>query len=196
MPGMETEYEAKFLDVDKDEMRARLKAAGATLKRPEFMQKRWVLDLPPEAKAKGTWVRVRDKGDKITMSYKSHQGTEIQDQKELMLVVDSFDNAVEFLQKLGCPPESYQESMRELWILDGVEITIDTWPFMEPLVEVEGRSEAEVREAAIKIGFDWSKALFCGVNKVFQMKYGPDTHIRRLPRLTFDMLDPFLVQRE
>ena len=62
MPSMETEYEAKFLDVDKDEVRARLKAAGATLERPEFAQRRWVFDLPKELHSKHVFARVRDEG--------------------------------------------------------------------------------------------------------------------------------------
>lgn len=43
---MDIEYEATFENVDKDEMRTRLEKAGATLCRPEFLQKRVVFNLP------------------------------------------------------------------------------------------------------------------------------------------------------
>lgn len=33
---MQIEYEAKFLDIDKDEVRERLRKAGAELVRPEY----------------------------------------------------------------------------------------------------------------------------------------------------------------
>lgn len=35
---MEIEYEATFINVDKDEMHQRLKDAGAILVRPEYLQ--------------------------------------------------------------------------------------------------------------------------------------------------------------
>ena len=37
---MQVEYEATFADINKDEMRGRLREAGAKLVRPEFLQKR------------------------------------------------------------------------------------------------------------------------------------------------------------
>jgi adenylate cyclase class 2 len=188
---METEYEAKFLNVNKDEVRAHFVKSGVSLVRPEFLQRRWVIDLPPQMQAKGTWLRVRDEGDKITMSWKARTGDKIDDQKELTLIVDDFDKAVEFLGILGCPPESYQETQRELWIMDDVEITIDTWPFLENFIEIEGKSEESVKRAAEKLGFDWSKAWFDSVTAIYRRKFGPGVHIRKLPRLTFDMPNPF-----
>ena len=43
---MNIEYEATFPEVDKDEVRGRLRAAGATLVRPEYLQRRVVFHLP------------------------------------------------------------------------------------------------------------------------------------------------------
>lgn len=189
--GMETEYEAKFLDIEPNRVRDMLKDAGATLERPEFLQRRWIIELPEATRQKGVWLRVRDEGDKITLTWKSQLGEKIEDQKEIELIIDDFDNAVELLEKMGCTPESYQETRRELWLLDNVEITIDTWPFYGSFVEVEGTSEEIVQAVATKIGFDWSKALFCGVSKLYQMKFGDDVHIRKMPKLTFEMQNPF-----
>lgn len=190
--GMETEYEAKFLDSDKDEVRDRLKAAGATLERPEFAQQRWVFDLPKEKHSRHVFARVRDEGGIFTVTWKQFSGEEIDNPKEIELVVDSFDNAVEMLRELGCVPRSYQENRRELWHLDNAKITIDSWPFYEPFVEVEGATEEIVHDAADKAGFDWSKALFCGVSKLYKMKYGEHVHIREMPLLTFEMPNPFI----
>jgi adenylate cyclase, class 2 len=188
---METEYEAKFLDVDKDEVRGRLTAAGATLIRPEFLQKRWVFELPGEKRSRNTFMRVRDEGGTITMTWKEFAGTEIDNPKEIEIIVDSFDNAVEILTQIGCTPSSFQESYRELWHFGDAKITIDTWPFYPPFAEVEGTSEDIVREASTSTGFDWSAALFCGVSKLFKTKYGEHVNIRDMPKLTFDMPNPF-----
>lgn len=189
---MATEYEAKFLNIDIDELRTRLSSAGATLERPEYLQKRWVFDLPKERHSLDSFVRVRDEGDIVTMTWKHFQGDKIDDQKEVEIVVDSFENAAEILTQIGCTPRSYQESKRELWSLADAEFMIDTWPYFETYVEVEANSEDAVREAAIKAGFDWDKALFCGVSKLFQMKYGEHMHMRNVPKITFDMPNPFV----
>ncbi len=189
---METEYEAKFLNVDKDEVRTRLKTVGATLKRPEFAQRRWVFDLPSAIHSRNVFARVRDEGGIVTITWKEFSGTEVDHPKEIEIIADDFDKAVALVKALGCTPRSYQENRRELWHLDNAKITIDSWPFFEPFVEVEGTSEEDMKEASEKAGFDWSQALFCGVSKLFQKRYGEHVHIREMPRLTFDMPNPFV----
>ncbi len=190
---MDIEYEATFTDVDKDEVRGRLKVAGATLVRPEYLQKRIPFHLPKEKRSGDAWLRVRDEGDKVTMSLKVVDGDKIENQKETCLTVNSFDDAVSLLEAIGCEPKSYQESKRELWQLDDVDITIDEWPFLEPYVEVEGKSEEAVRSVSEKIGFDYGKALFCAVGTLYQMKYNiPDNEINTAKKIVFNMENPFI----
>lgn len=191
---MEIEYEATFTNVDKDDVRSRLKNAGATLVRPEFLQKRIPFHLPKEKRSEDAWLRVRDEGDKITLSLKIVDGDRIEDQKELCVEVSRFDDTVMLLESIGCERKSYQETKRELWKLDDVDITIDEWPFLEPFVEVEGKSEQEVKNVSEKIGFNYADALFCAVGKLYVMKYGiPLERINGTgtKRLTFDMENPF-----
>ncbi len=190
---MDIEYEATFPNVNKDEIRTRLKNTGAILLRPEYLQRRIPFNLPKETRAKNKFVRVRDEGDKITLSLKIFDGDKIENQKEICLTVSSFDDAVKILETIGCEPKSYQESKRELWKLDNVEIMIDEWPFLEPLVEIEGKSEEEVKKVSEKIGFDYSKARFCPAGKLYQEKYNiPEDKINVAPRIVFDMENPFL----
>ncbi len=190
---MHIEYEATFTSVEKDDIRNKLKAAGATLVKPEFLQKRVVFYLPKGNEIAGGWARVRDEGDKITMSVKIVDGEKITDQKEAQLTIDNFDNAVSLLSLLGCRSKAYQETYRELWTLDNIEITLDEWPFLEPFVEIEGRSEEEVKSVAERLSFDWSKAKFCHVGTLYAEKYHmhEDVLNNQTPRLTFEMENPF-----
>ena len=190
---MDVEYEATFLDIDKDEIRKRLKDAGAELIKPEFLQKRVTFKTHSNS-YEHSWARVRDESDKITMSFKAITGDKIEDQKEINLTINDFDEGVRFLENIGCKRKAYQETKREIWMLDEVEVCIDEWPFLEPYVEVEGKSEKEVKAVSEKIGFDYSKALFCATGLIYSKKYGISTDIinNKIPKITFDMENPFL----
>ena len=135
---MEIEYEATFENIDRNDIRRRLKRIGARLIHSEFLQKRDVFSLPD--KKRHAWLRVRKESGKNTMSLKIIDGNKIEDQREICLKVDNYDNAVEFLKSIGCEWKSYQETKREIWSLEDVEISIDEWPFLEPFVEIEGKS--------------------------------------------------------
>ena len=75
-----------------------------------------------------------------------------------------------------------------------MEITIDEWPFLGPYVEVEGKSENEVRKTAEKLGFDYSKAKFCAVGTLYAEKYGitEDRVNNHTPEILFGMENPFV----
>lgn len=190
---MNIEYEATFTNIDKNEIRSRLSEAGAELIKKEYLQKRFVFDLPSGHEIKGGWLRVRDEGDKITMSLKVVDGARIDDQKEIQLVVDDLNKAKDFLASIGCPEKAYQENKREWWRLDEVDITIDEWPFLEPFVEIEGKSEGAVKAASEKLKFDYSQAKFCSVDTLYSEKYGfsLDKINKEMPRIVFDMDNPF-----
>lgn len=190
---MDIEYEATFPNVDKNEIREKLKQVGATLVRAEFLQKRVVFNLPKGHEINGGWLRVRDEGDKITMSLKVIDGDKIEDQKETYLEVSNFDQGVSLLEMIGCERKSFQESKREVWELDGVEVVIDEWPYLEPYVEVEGSSEEYVKKVSERLGFDYSTALFCSVDTLYAKQYGipEDLVNNKTPRITFGEPNPF-----
>lgn len=195
---MQIEYEAMFGDINKEEMHQRLTDAGAILVRPEFLQKRIVFMMPRGHEVKGGWLRVRDEGDKITMTLKVVDGDGIENQKEILLAVDSFERAEEFLIMLGCEKKSYQENKRELWKLNHVEISIDEWPFLEPFVEIEGDSEKSVQEAARALSLDYRNALFGTVTILYHKKYNiPEAVIgNQTPQIIFDGENPFVKNKK
>ena len=120
---METEIEAKFLDIDPIAVRAKLKALGAALIYPEVLMKRKVFDHPTNKQS--DWLRVRDEGDKITMSYKKVIDRTVHGTKEVTIEVSNFDDACAILAAAQLTPKSHQETRRETWKLDDAEIMID-----------------------------------------------------------------------
>lgn len=169
---MQTEIEAKWLGIDIEEIRQHLKSIGATLITAERMMIRSVYDYPDNRLDKiAGWIRVRDEGDKITMSYKQLNERTLHGTKEISVTVDSFGGACDFLQSIGLIQKSYQETKRESWKLGGTEIELDTWPWVPSLIEIEAKDEAELWNVADKLGLDRNDALFGSVEVVYQAVY-------------------------
>jgi len=192
---MKIEYEATFLDIHVSDFKNKLLEAGAFLVSPEFLQRRVTLELPSEKRDANTWLRVRDEGGKITLTLKSVDGKTITGQKEILVTVSDFNETVSLLQSIGCEKKSYQESKREMWKLDDVEITLDTWPFLDTYVEIEGPNESAVQQVSGKLGLNYSEAVFDTVNAIYKSKYGKtldelDSEI--LKHFTFDIKNPFI----
>jgi adenylate cyclase class 2 len=190
---MNIEYEAKFIKINKNIVRRKLRKLGAKLIRPKFFQKRVAFHLPKKSIKRG-YLRVRDEDNKITISLKYVNGKRIDDQKETLLVVDSFENAVSLLKSIGCQPKAYQETKRELWNFNGAEITIDEWPFLEPFIEIEGKSEDTIKIVSKKLGFDYKKAVFGAVDTLYNQKYGTPKDIinNHTPEIVFGLKNPFI----
>ncbi len=194
---MKIEFEATYLNINKDNVRQKLKEIGAILFRAEYKQKRCNFDLQKFGRNFWEWARVRDEGDKITMAYKCiPPKSTISDQKETEFSISNFDLGVEFLKNLGAYKTNYSETLRETWKFDGATIDIDTWPHLEPYIEIESDNEEGVKNVSKKLGFNYASAKFCGAGEIYEMKYG--IHPDKLAiengciRLTFEDPNPFL----
>jgi hypothetical protein len=76
-------------------------------------------------------------------------------------------------------------------------ITIDGWPFLGSIVEIEGKSESRVKIVSEKLGFEWSKARFCTAGTLYKEKYGhgPTDLAKKkgtLIRVAFNEENPFI----
>lgn len=184
---MQTEIEATFTGIERDDIRAKLRELGAICAHPDRMMKRKVFDYPDLRLEKiGAWARVRDEGDKVTMSYKRLVERTLTGVQEVNLVLDDFEQGCEFLKALGLVQESFQETRRESWELDDVQIEIDEWPWIPPFVEIEGPNEEAVKAVAAKLGFDWSAALHGSVENIYQQHYDvTEAEVDAWPEITF-----------
>jgi adenylate cyclase, class 2 len=116
---MQTEIEAKFLDVNHDILRAMLREMGAVCSQPMRTMRRKGFDFADNRldREHNGWVRIRDEGDKITMSYKQLNDRTLEGTKEVCVTIDSFEQAEAFLQALGMEQKTQQITKRESWRL-------------------------------------------------------------------------------
>ena len=171
------------------------KKQGGEKIKDEFLQRRFVFELPTEKKSETNFLRVRDEGDCITLTLKDVKGNTITGQTEIQIMVSDFEMTGLLLESMGCTKESHQESKRELWKIGNTEIMFDTWPFLDTYVEIEGESESSVKEIAEALGLDYTQTLFSTVNALYKMKYGLSIHElskEKRSSLTFSGENPFL----
>jgi len=169
---MQTEIEAKWLNIDKEEYRNKLKQLGAELVHAERSMRRKNFDYPDNRLQKqGGWVRVRDEGDKVTMTYKQLSDRSLHGTKEVNLVIDDFESGCQLLTAIGLQSYTYQETKRESWKLGEAQIELDTWPWIPDFIEIEAPTEALVREVATKLELDWNEALHGSVETAYQAVY-------------------------
>ena len=172
---MKDEIEVKFLDIDIEDVRDRLTKAGARIDKPMRLMKRVVFDYPDQhlLREQDSWVRVRDEGDVVKLTFKKVIEKEFGGATEIEVEVSSYDDTIAIFKNIGMFAFSDQENYRESWLLGDVEIVIDEWPWLNPYIEVEGPSKEAVQEVAGRLGFDWDTAVFGSISRAYRHQY-PD----------------------
>lgn len=180
---MKHEYEAKFLSVDIEGMRAKLTQLGAIESFPRTLLTRKIFDN--DALTRGVWVRLRDEGSRCTLTLKQvTDATTIDGTTEIETTVGDVHAMGEILVELGLRQVRHQENYREEWQFGEVVFDLDTWPGLPTFLEIEGPSEAAVRLAAARLDLDYAEARFGSVDEVYKSETGRD--ILAEPTLLFE----------
>src|SRR5690606_28175830 len=167
---MATEYEAKILDVSPGDIAKRVLDAGGTSV-GWSVQRRYVYDIVPGDQSQ--WLRLRDNGSKVTLTYKRIRHDGIDGTDEVEVEVGDFEQANRLLGMLGYRPKAYQENRRTSFLLNGAEVEVDEWPMIPPYVEIEGHNREHVVEVAETLGFTEDRLTGENTTKVYA-RYGID----------------------
>lgn len=186
-----TEYEAKFYPVDKEQYRKKLDSIGAKLAIPERKMVRFIGDHRSNSfLPNNVYVRVRDEGNIISLSYKTvaEQTGNLTDQKEIVVEVNDFEKTVKILELTGFKFNFRQENLREEWSYKDSQITIDSWPGLEPYSEIETSSEALVKEIAEELGFSWNRKIITPAADIYALVYkiSVEKTLEMLKNITFE----------
>ena len=177
---MKTEYEVRVLEINKEKIIKQLEDLGA-VKKGEYNQRRYVYDLIPVQK--GKWIRLRTNGSETTLTYKDMVSNTIDGTKEVEFKVENFEEANEFLNRIGFTARSYQENNRIQYILDEVEIDIDSWPMIPTYLEIEAKDEKEVNNMIKKLKLDNLKITALNCDDIYKQIYNID--ISKIKELRF-----------
>lgn len=192
------EFEGRILNINPSKLRDQIRALGGKLKGPLTLYRRSVFNL---CDVKRGFVRVRDEGDKITMTAKLYKNPDFPEEYELAISnINSFENGQEFLRALNLTEKAYHETIREKWSLfrnktikngkngnELCEIAIDYIPGLPVYAELECKSESDLRKVCKMLDVNYKDLAFGGYGKVYVEYYGmAENDINNIiPKLTF-----------
>ena len=161
---MKSEYEIRFLDIDKENLINKLENLNATFI-GNWLQKRYIYDFNPVLSNK--WIRLRTNGEVSTLTIKEITNSKIDGTKELEIVVSDFEETNKILNELGYHARSIQMNKRIRYILDEVEIDIDTWPELNTYVEFEGKDEDSIKNLIKKLDMNYEDGTTQDVQSIY-----------------------------
>ncbi|MGI8420453.1 MAG: class IV adenylate cyclase [Candidatus Levyibacteriota bacterium] len=166
------EIEIKFLNVDAAAVESKLLSLGAQ-KVYDHLFEEWIFQKPEGADSRGR-VRVRAEKDKTTVAYKETTKKTSEGNVEIEFSVSDQEQAVQFMQKLGIPLVRHQQKRRIHFLLNNVEIDIDFWPKIPPLIEIEGKTLDELEYVAKQLGFEMKDTCTLDALQIIQDVYHVD----------------------
>lgn len=146
------EYEVKVLGISPIEIIQTLRSLGAK-ETPEVLMRRYVFDFSTGVIE---WLRLRDDGSKVTLTYKHKEkgNTRVGRTIEIETEVGDFDKTATILKKLPFQAIYYQENKRHLFTLDEIEFSLDTWPKIDPFLEVESHNKSKINQGLKLLGLE------------------------------------------
>ena len=183
---MSLEIEAKFMEININDLRKKIKENGGKRVHKMVMYKRYVFDLLV-SKEKG-YIRTRDENGRITITLKKYPpNTKFAKEYEILLDKQStIEDAKELLLAQGYKIKAYHETLREKWSIDGCpEIAIDTLPGIPTYVELECKNEGQIKKVSKLLGFDMKNAKYGPYVNQYKDYYNIDIDNNIHPSITF-----------
>jgi predicted adenylyl cyclase CyaB len=183
------ECEVKFLNIDVDQITEKIEALGG-IKQFDRMFKRIVFDYPDLRlnDQKHAWVRLRDEGDQVTLSYKQRLdvGDGVSNDRSMLeneVVVSDFEQTAAIMRNIGLADKFYEENRRIQYKLGDVELDIDYWPQLEPYLEIEASTWELVEETIEKLGLDPADKKIFSTHQIYAQAGINENEYKRI---TFD----------
>lgn len=193
------EIEVKVLDIDPQDVRARILAIGSIFLGREFQQN-YMYDYPDRRlyeQQDGSYVRLRRRRfssdpsflqagatsgevlDEVLLTFKrtvSREKYKIADETET--TVGDLEQMDRFLTLMGLQQVRVDEKLRESYQLGRVRFEIDEWAGLPPYLELEAASEADVSEALELLGYTLADSTTQNLREVLAM-YNVDSECLR-----------------
>lgn len=172
---MAIEYEAKYLDIDPEIIRKKLRKLGAVKVHPMVRMIRSTYNHC-NGENKKAFVRVRQEANKVTMTSKI-MDTDYPKEYEVT-IQNTYEQGKDFLESLNIKQKAVQETYREKWQVPKMpninEIVIDMIPGIPMYMEIDSTDEKGLLEMERQLEMDTSKKEFGAFAKQYEQYYGID----------------------
>jgi adenylate cyclase class 2 len=178
------------MEINIDNLRKIIKKNGGKKIHKMVMYKRYVFNLL-NSEEKG-YIRTRDENGRITITLKKYpKNSKFAKEYEILLDKNNtIEDAKELLLAQGYKIKAYHETLREKWSINGCpEIAIDTLPGIPTYVELECKSENEIKKIAQLFGFDMKNAKYGPYVNEYLNYYNINIDDNMHPSLTFKNVD-------
>ncbi len=166
------EIETKLIDFDEKEV---LKVLGEkATKMSDNLQRRWVFNISDGKDGADEFVRIRTDGIRTTLAYKYRKGSGLSNTDELETEIADFDTAAAIFKKI-MPNHYYQENRRIAYDYKDAEISIDYWPMVAPVMEIEALDEEIITQIIKELGIVGKNKGNISMAKIYAEK-GIDIH--------------------
>lgn len=166
------EIETKIIGFDEKEIIKILDKD--TVKVFDRIQKRWIFDLSENDEETDEFIRVRTDGSITTLTYKYRKGEGLSNTEELEVGTTDFNTTASILKKIF-KNYYYQENRRVEYDYKGVEITLNYWPLLDPVIEIEAKSEEMINKTITELKIKGVSKGNVGWKKIYEEK-GIDLH--------------------
>lgn len=183
---MSKEFESKFLNIDVDNIRTKLKQIGATLDHKKTAYFRTVFHRCTD-NVKG-YARVRQEArGKVTSTVKIYNDPKFPEEYEIT-VNGTYDDTTKFISSLGLQKKAVQETYRERWTHPRAhELCIDWIPGIPAYLEIDCTTEEDMNHLITVLEMDLSQQRFGAFDAQYEEYYGIQKDIinNNTPSLTF-----------
>ena len=161
---MSIEIEGRIININPEETKNKLLELNA--KPLGFYNfKRYTFDSIPKSNAR--WGRLRTDGKKTTLTVKEIVDDSLSGTNEWEVTVSDFNEVLVILEKLGLSHKTYQENTRDEFLLGDSKISIDHWPKLGYILEIESEKVEDVKNCAELLGFDEEDVVTTDIQSLF-----------------------------
>lgn len=169
------EVETKVLEVDKEDVAARLTKLGAKQRQDVLLTVDWYRD--PRVESDQWYLRIRTSSNgrpEVTWKGKADQQGVSRKVREISFLIDHPTELAALFEGIGLEQYAHQEKYRTSWEYQGWRFDLDVYPGIPPFLEIEGLSEEHVQEAVDLLGLAEHSTHTDGERTLIQDRYQKD----------------------
>lgn len=153
------EIELKFLNINIENIKQKLKELGAKLKyNTQIESYPFLTEGFHGSDSSKNFLRIRKSNDEVWITYKGPaKKSSMTIREEIEVKVDNYDNAIKLIEKLGFKRGKVFRKHRLHYELGDIHFELDTVENIPTYLEIETTNEEDMKIICAKLGLDITK---------------------------------------